>query len=151
MHPEHRFIGELAYRLWQARGCPEGSAEQDWLNAEKQLRSVSLAAEARAVATASDAIDSSLQETFPASDPPASHLPDEPAANAGAKWKAAGTAQAFGRPAAALEISARQTESRTPLTDNAGRIAGLVPAHRRPASSSILAAPTVQESITINA
>lgn len=38
MHPEHRSIGELAYRLWQARGCPEGTAEQDWLDAEKQLR-----------------------------------------------------------------------------------------------------------------
>src|ERR1700721_440512 len=39
MHPEHRSIGELAYHLWQARGCPEGSAEQDWLAAEKQLKS----------------------------------------------------------------------------------------------------------------
>jgi hypothetical protein len=39
MHPEHRSIGELAYHLWQARGCPEGSAERDWLDAEKQLES----------------------------------------------------------------------------------------------------------------
>jgi hypothetical protein len=38
MHPENRSIGELAYRLWQARGCPEGSAEQDWLDAEQQLK-----------------------------------------------------------------------------------------------------------------
>lgn len=38
MHPEHRSIGELAYRLWQARGCPDGTAEKDWLEAEKQLR-----------------------------------------------------------------------------------------------------------------
>jgi hypothetical protein len=64
MHPEHRSIGELAYRLWQARGCPEGSAEQDWLDAEKQLRSME--------STESTAIDSSLRGTFPASDPPAS-------------------------------------------------------------------------------
>src|SRR5258708_24041029 len=62
MHPEHRSIGELAYRLWQARGCPDGTAEQDWLEAEKQLQ---------------------------ASRPPsASHLPDVPPATA-AKWKAA--------------------------------------------------------------
>ena len=39
MHPEHTAIGELAYRLWQAHGCPEGTAEKDWLDAEKQLRS----------------------------------------------------------------------------------------------------------------
>jgi hypothetical protein len=38
MHPEHRSIGELAYLLWQARGCPPGTAEKDWLDAEKQLR-----------------------------------------------------------------------------------------------------------------
>jgi LmbE family N-acetylglucosaminyl deacetylase len=37
MHPEHRSIGELAYRLWQARGCPQGTAEKDWLDAERQL------------------------------------------------------------------------------------------------------------------
>jgi hypothetical protein len=45
MHPEHRSIGELAYHLWQARGCPEGSAEQDWLDAERQLRSARRVAE----------------------------------------------------------------------------------------------------------
>jgi hypothetical protein len=48
MHPEHRSIGELAYHLWQARGCPEGSAEQDWLNAEKQLKSAPRTTEVRA-------------------------------------------------------------------------------------------------------
>ena len=100
MHPEHRSIDELAYRLWQARGCPEGSAERDWLDAEKQLRSAQRTpgaheAEARATearapeATASDAVDRSLQATFPASDPPASQRADEPPANADAKWKAA--------------------------------------------------------------
>ena len=31
-------IAALAYQLWQARGCPEGSPEIDWLEAEKQLR-----------------------------------------------------------------------------------------------------------------
>lgn len=37
----------------------------------------------------SNAVDESLQGTFPASDPPASHLPDEPPSNAEAKWAAA--------------------------------------------------------------
>jgi DUF2934 family protein len=38
MHRENRSVGELAYQLWQARGCPDGTAEQDWLDAERQLR-----------------------------------------------------------------------------------------------------------------
>ena len=31
-------IARLAYALWQQRGCPVGSAEVDWLEAEQQLR-----------------------------------------------------------------------------------------------------------------
>jgi hypothetical protein len=34
----HERCSELAYSLWQQRGCPEGSADEDWLEAEKQLR-----------------------------------------------------------------------------------------------------------------
>ena len=30
-------IARLAYTLWQQRGCPVGSAETDWLEAEQQL------------------------------------------------------------------------------------------------------------------
>jgi len=31
-------IAKLANQLWQARGCPEGSSEDDWLEAERQLQ-----------------------------------------------------------------------------------------------------------------
>ena len=34
-------------------------------------------------------VDSTVNDSFPASDPPASHLPDEPPVNAQAKWDAA--------------------------------------------------------------
>jgi hypothetical protein len=27
-------VAELAYRLWEERGCPEGSPEEDWYKAE---------------------------------------------------------------------------------------------------------------------
>jgi hypothetical protein len=27
-------IAELAYRLWEERGCPDGSAGEDWFKAE---------------------------------------------------------------------------------------------------------------------
>ncbi len=30
-------IAKLAYALWQHRGCGEGSAEQDWLEAEQTV------------------------------------------------------------------------------------------------------------------
>jgi hypothetical protein len=35
--PEHEQIAQLAYILWQARGCPEGSPDEDWLRAEQDL------------------------------------------------------------------------------------------------------------------
>ena len=31
-------IAALAYQLWQARGCPQGSPEVDWSDAEQQIR-----------------------------------------------------------------------------------------------------------------
>jgi uncharacterized membrane protein len=40
-----------------------------------------------------DAVDESVQDTFPASDPPASHLADVPPSNAEAKWEAARAAE----------------------------------------------------------
>jgi hypothetical protein len=66
MQPEQKSIGELAYQLWLSRGCPEGTAEQDWLDAERQLRA-----------------------SQRASDPPAGQGPGEPAVSADAKSKAA--------------------------------------------------------------
>ena len=32
-------IAQLAYSLWQSRGCPEGSPDEDWFRAEAELRS----------------------------------------------------------------------------------------------------------------
>ena len=34
-------IAALAHRLWEARGCPEGSSEIDWFQAEQELLSQS--------------------------------------------------------------------------------------------------------------
>jgi hypothetical protein len=92
MPTDHRSIGELAYQLWQARGCPQGSAEQDWLEAERQLDAAppKQPVIAKQPVTASKEIDDSLKATFPASDPPATQRPDHPPVNADEKWKAAG-------------------------------------------------------------
>lgn len=89
MHPENRKVDELAYQLWQARGCPVGTAEQDWLDAERRLR----IAPPTTQAATSKAVDDSLKDTFPASDPPSSHTPDKPPANADEKFKAAGVSR----------------------------------------------------------
>jgi Protein of unknown function (DUF2934) len=66
---------ELAYRLWEERGRPEGRAEEDWFEAERRLQSDQHRAE-------SAAVDEAARESFPASDPPSSHLPDKPPVNA---------------------------------------------------------------------
>ena len=34
----HEDIAALAYTLWQARGGPEGSPEEDWFRAAHELR-----------------------------------------------------------------------------------------------------------------
>ena len=35
--PEPDHVAELAYTLWESRGCPIGSAEDDWFKAEHEL------------------------------------------------------------------------------------------------------------------
>lgn len=35
----HEDIATLAVQLWQARGCPDGSPQEDWFHAVEQLRS----------------------------------------------------------------------------------------------------------------
>jgi DUF2934 family protein len=44
--PGNEEIARLAYSYWQARGCPEGSPEEDWLRAEATLRQPAAATEA---------------------------------------------------------------------------------------------------------
>lgn len=36
--PIHESIAALAYALWQERGCPDGSAEEDWFRAEQEWK-----------------------------------------------------------------------------------------------------------------
>ncbi len=40
-HTDNATIAVRAYELWEARGCPLGSPEVDWLQAEEELRSSS--------------------------------------------------------------------------------------------------------------
>jgi Protein of unknown function (DUF2934) len=36
--PSHDAISRRAFLKWQARGCPSGTALQDWLEAEAELK-----------------------------------------------------------------------------------------------------------------
>jgi len=36
--PSHEEIAQLAYRYWEARGRQDGSSDEDWLRAERELR-----------------------------------------------------------------------------------------------------------------
>jgi hypothetical protein len=35
--PSHEHIARVAFSCWQARGCPDGSPEEDWFRAEAEL------------------------------------------------------------------------------------------------------------------
>ena len=37
--PDEREIADLAYQRWVERGCPQGSPEEDWFEAERELLS----------------------------------------------------------------------------------------------------------------
>jgi len=48
LRPAHEQIAALAYALWQQRGCPEGSSDEDWFRAEQELLAPSEASVAAA-------------------------------------------------------------------------------------------------------
>jgi len=93
MHPEHRSVRETRLSALEGRRLPDGTAEQDWQDAERQLAAPKTQAARRQQAAKSAAVDAASKDSFPASDPPATQGPDEPPANAEAKWKAAGVSR----------------------------------------------------------
>ena len=37
MNSDYNEVAALAYRVWNERGCPLGSPEEDWFRAEREL------------------------------------------------------------------------------------------------------------------
>jgi hypothetical protein len=109
--PNEEAVRELAYQLWEQRGRPLGRSEEDWFAAEKRLGGGS-AADSRGV-------DESVKESFPASDAPASKLPDQPPVNAEEKWAAAEAARKKRR--ATKKKAAADEASRAPTGQGNGR------------------------------
>jgi hypothetical protein len=79
--PGQESIQELAYQVWEERGRPAGTSEECWQEAERR------SCEVRAKGV--KATDDALEASFPASDPPASQIPDDVPVNAEDKWVAA--------------------------------------------------------------
>ena len=103
-------VQALAYQLWEERGCVGGSPEDDWHRAREMLserQRAGLHESALHEATSQGAgsehakatagVDRAVEESFPASDPPAIHVKDDPPVNAGAKWQAAKKGDGKGR------------------------------------------------------
>ena len=74
----HAIIARRAYEIWQSHGCPEGTATDDWQQAETELRAAGLFHSDRSgqrrlawEALWDSTLDEASQESFPASDPPA--------------------------------------------------------------------------------
>lgn len=79
--PNEQQVRDLAYRLWEEQGRPDGCAKEHWCEAERQLT--------QTASNESKRVDEAVRESFPASDSPAIGVPDTPPANADEKWAVA--------------------------------------------------------------
>lgn len=67
-------VARRAYQIWQSHGCPEGTADDDWRQAEAEMRreNASYADRREEPRRSCDwMVEEASQESFPASDPPA--------------------------------------------------------------------------------
>lgn len=56
-HADYGILEKLAYQLWQERGSPFGSPDEDWFRAEEQLRTESSRGELPLSAVAMEAAE----------------------------------------------------------------------------------------------
>ena len=68
------WVWERSYLLWRKEGCPDGRDREFWERARLQLEAESappMIAPLQARSAEEAAMDKALEESFPASDPPA--------------------------------------------------------------------------------
>lgn len=77
--PAREIIARRAYHIWESHGCPEGTASDDWQQAEAEMGRAASFRSGRSEhprrprqALWDPMIDEASEESFPASDPPAS-------------------------------------------------------------------------------
>ena len=71
--PDHNAIRERAYALWQKEGSPEGRDAEFWERAHRMLQAdadPAMATPLQSRSKAEKAVDDTMAESFPASDPP---------------------------------------------------------------------------------
>ena len=81
--PPQSIVAKRAYHIWCSHGCPPGTAKQDWLQAEAEMRKAGIFRSGRREAGRRKAdrrssspvrdrrIDEASEQSFPASDAPA--------------------------------------------------------------------------------
>lgn len=76
--PMREIIARRAYYIWEARGCPEGTAAENWLQAEAEMLQARVFRAGRRetprrphTIACDSVIDEASDESFPASDSPA--------------------------------------------------------------------------------
>jgi Protein of unknown function (DUF2934) len=92
-------IAELAYHLWNARGRPHGSEEENWLEAERRL---------------------ATKETLPTRNPAAGRSPEIPSSNVRNRSNAGDKKSAPGRRS---RTEAKPTLKAARASDSAGKAA----------------------------
>lgn len=85
--------GALGAGLLIRAGTGRCAVKSALLRQRSRLETIAEPPELSAANVRSARMDETLEGTFPASDPPASHLPDEPPSNAEDKWAAARAAK----------------------------------------------------------
>ena len=128
-------IAELAYHLWNARGRPHGSEEEDWLEAERRLATAKEAdREGGGPGGASDAtlnLDASPKETLaspketlPAPYPAAGHSPEISSSNVRNRSNSGDKKNAPARaPGRKSRTEAKSTLKGARASDSAGKAA----------------------------
>jgi hypothetical protein len=71
-------IARRAYQIWRDHGCPDGTATEDWSQAEAEMLRASVFRAGRCevlrhphIASCDGIVDEASEESFPASDSPA--------------------------------------------------------------------------------
>lgn len=54
--PNHSDIAKLAHELWVRRGCPQGSADNDWFEATDRLRAKTISDSTRSASSPSGSV-----------------------------------------------------------------------------------------------
>lgn len=76
--PAREVIARRAYHIWESHGCPNGTASDDWQQAEAEIRRATFFRAGKYESSRNlrpemwdSMIDEASEESFPASDPPA--------------------------------------------------------------------------------